>query len=85
MKWIAEHKFGIWAFLVAVAFVPNIMSAAIVGRWAIIAIGIPLVARIEFKFPFAIQFALAMGFAWSAASVLYAPDGWIPCFSYSSC
>lgn len=74
MKWIADHKFGIWAFLIAVAFIPNIMSAAIVGRWTIIAIGIPLVARIEFKFPFAIQFALAMGFAWSAASVLYAPD-----------
>jgi hypothetical protein len=74
MKWIAKHKFGIWAFLVAVAFIPNIMSAAIVGRWATIAIGIPLVARIEFKFPFIVQFLLAMGFAWSAASVLYAPD-----------
>ena len=74
MKWADEHKYGIWAFAVATAFIPGIMSSAIVGRWAVIAIGIPLVGQISFKFPSVIQTALAMGLAWAATSLWITPD-----------
>ncbi len=74
MGWVASHRFGIWAFLIGIAFIPGLMSAAILGRWAIIAIGIPLVAQIRFNFPPAIQFAVAMGMAWACASIMVAPD-----------
>lgn len=71
---MGRHRLGIWAFLVTVAFIPGLMSAAIVGRLAIIAIGIPVVGKISFRFPAAIQIALAMGMAWAAASLIITPD-----------
>lgn len=71
--WLDKHKFGIWAFAVATAFIPGFMSSAIVGRWAVIAIGIPLVGQIGFRFPPLIQYALAMGLAWASASMLITP------------
>lgn len=74
MKWAGEHKFGIWAFAVAVAFIPGIMSSALAGRWAVIAIGIPLVGQISFRFSPVIQATLAMGFAWAIASLMITPD-----------
>ena len=74
MKWLAEHKFGVWGFLVAGAFIPTIMSAAVVGRWAVIAMGVPLVAPLRLKVPPVIQMALAMGVAWCAASMFITPD-----------
>lgn len=50
------------------------MSAAVVGRWAVIAMGVALVAPIRLKVPPVIQTALAMGLAWSAASLFITPD-----------
>lgn len=74
MNWLAAHKVGVWAFLVTVAFVPGIMSAAIVPRWAVIALGIPLVSQIRWQIPTGLQLAIAAGVAWSAATILRAPD-----------
>lgn len=74
MEWLAAHRVGIWAFLIAAAYVPGIMSAAVVPRWAVIAIGIPLVAELRLKVPVALQFMIAAGLAWSAASIIQAPD-----------
>lgn len=74
MTWLAAHKVGIWAFLVAAAFVPGLMSAAIVPRWAVIALGIPLVSQIRWQIPTALQLALLAGVAWSAASILRTLD-----------
>lgn len=74
MKWLAAHRVGIWAFLVAAAFVPGIMSAAVVPRWAIIALGVPLVSQIRMQIPTVLQVAIAAGFAWTAASIMHAPD-----------
>lgn len=70
----AEHRAGVWAFLVAVAFIHGIMSAAFAGRWAIIALGVPLVAQIEFKFSPFVRFCLAFGTAWAAVSLIATPD-----------
>lgn len=74
MKWLVEHKFGVWGFLVAGTFIPTIMSAAVVGRWAVIALGVPLVAPLELKVPPVIQMVLAMGVAWCGASLFITPD-----------
>lgn len=74
MKWPAEHRAGVWGFLVAVAFIPGIMSAAFAGRWAVIALGVPLVAPIEFKFSPFVRFCLAFGTAWAAVSLIATPD-----------
>jgi len=74
LSWLAAHRVGVWAFLVTVAFVPGIMSAAIVPRWAVIALGIPLVSQIRWQIPTGLQLAVAAGVAWSAASIIHAPD-----------
>lgn len=74
MDWLARHKVGVWAFLVAVAYVPGIMSAAIVPRWAVVALGVPLVSQIRLQIPVVLQLAIAAGLAWSAASIIRAPD-----------
>lgn len=75
MKWIAEHKIGIWAFAVAVAFIPGIMSEAFLPRWAVIAIGAPLVSRLTLeRLSQAMQYTLVLGVAWAACTVLVSPD-----------
>jgi hypothetical protein len=74
MKWIANHRFGIWGFLVAVAFIPGIMSSAYAGRWAVLALGVPLMGRIDFKFTTAVQTALALGFGYALASLMIVHD-----------
>ena len=75
MKWIAEHKTGIWAFAVAVAFIPGIMSAAFLPRWALIIIGAPLVSRLTLeRLSQAMQYVLVLGVAWAACGVLFSPD-----------
>ncbi len=75
MRWVAEHKFGIWAFAVAVAFIPGIMSAAILPRWAVIMIGAPLVSRLSLdRLSQAMQYAIVLGLSWAACSVLVSPD-----------
>lgn len=74
MRWAADHRFGIWGFCVAVAFVPGIMSAAYSGRWAVIALGIPLMGPINFQFIRPVQIALGLSFVWGAVSMLVALD-----------
>lgn len=74
MQWLAAHRVGVWAFLVAVAFVPGIMSAAILPRWAVIAIGVPLMGAIRLRIPMVLQLSIAAGLAWSAATIIQAPD-----------
>lgn len=74
MQWLAAHRVGVWAFLVTVAYVPGIMSAAIVPRWAVIALGIPLVSQIRWQIPASLQIAIAAGVAWTAATIIQAPD-----------
>lgn len=63
-----------WAFLVSIAFIPTIMSSAILGRWAVIAIGVPLVAPLRWDLPQWIKVSLVIGLSWAAASILIAPD-----------
>jgi hypothetical protein len=67
-------RMGIWAFLVSVAYVPSVMSAAVAGRWAVIALGVPLVAEIRLKVAPIVQMALVMGITWACTSLLLAPD-----------
>jgi hypothetical protein len=75
MRWVAEHKIGIWAFAVAVAFIPGIMSAAILPRWAVIMIGAPLVSRLSLdRLSQAMQYVLVLGLSWAACSILVSPD-----------
>lgn len=74
MDWLARHKVGVWAFLVGVAYVPGIMSAAIVPRWAVVALGVPLVSQIRWQIPVTLQAVIAAGFAWTAMSIFRAPD-----------
>lgn len=68
------NRFWGWGFLVSVAFTPGLMSAAIVGRWAVIGLGVPLVAELRLKAPLIVQAAVAAGVAWSAASLIATPD-----------
>lgn len=67
-------RLGIWAFLVTIAYVPAVMSSAVVGRWIVIALGVPFVAEIRLKVHPGIQIALAMGMSWACVSLLIAPD-----------
>jgi hypothetical protein len=72
--WLFQHRFGLWAFAVASAFIPGIMSNALAGRYAAIALGVPLVAPLAWRFSPPIKACLAAGLAWSAASLMIAPD-----------
>jgi hypothetical protein len=75
VQWIAAHKWGIWAFAVAVAFIPHIMSSAFLPRWGVIIIGTPLVSRLALgRLSQTMQYVLVLGIAWAACSVLFAPD-----------
>lgn len=75
MKWIADHKMGIWAFVVAVAFIPHIMSSAFLPRWAAIVIGAPLVSRLTLeRLSQGMQYVLVLGISWAACSVLVSPN-----------
>ncbi len=75
MRWVAEHKIGIWAFAVAVAFIPGIMSAAVLPRWAVIMIGAPLVSRLSLdRLSQSMQYVLVLGLSWAACSVLISPE-----------
>lgn len=76
MTWLSRHRLGIWAFLVSVAFIPGIMSAAVAGRWWLIALGVPLMGKIEFRFMPWVQVAVMAGMAWAVASLATTPDGW---------
>lgn len=72
-RW-ASDRLGVWAFVVSVAFIPGIMSSAILGRWAAVAIGVPLVAPLRWTFPPWLNTVLVAGLAWAGASILVAPD-----------
>ncbi len=75
MPWIAAHKWGVWAFVVAVAFIPGIMSAALLPRWAAIVIGVPLVSRLTLeRLSQAMQYVIVLGLSWAACSILFSPD-----------
>lgn len=74
MQWIAEHKLGLWAFAVATAYIPGIMSAAFSPRWIVIALGVPIMANLTLeRIPPAVRFALIAGMAWAAASLMVSP------------
>ena len=63
-----------WAFLVSIAYIPTIMSSAILGRWAVIALGVPLVAPLRWDLPHWLKVSILIGLSWAAASVVIAPD-----------
>jgi hypothetical protein len=63
------------AFLASVAVWPGIPDMATVPRWAVIAVGLPLVSRLdprEVAEPF--RWLLLGGLAWAALSVAWSPD-----------
>lgn len=67
--------FGLLAFIASVAFWPGIPDMATVPRWAIIAIGLPLVSRLDIRAidqPF--RDLLLIGLAWAAVTVIWTPD-----------
>lgn len=47
MIWLLEKRAAIWAFVVAAIYVPGLLSPAFTPRWAAIAIGAPLVSRLD--------------------------------------
>ena len=67
-------RLGTWAFLVSIAYVPFIMSCAVFGRWAVIALGVPLMAEMRLKVLSSVQIALVIGLTWACASLLVTPD-----------
>lgn len=69
------HAVLIWSFAVAVAYWPGLPAAAQVPRYAVIAIGVPLISRLD---PSAVAWRfwwlLAGGLGYAALSVSWAPD-----------
>lgn len=70
----SSDRVGVWAFLVSIAFIPTIMSSAILGRWAVIAMGVPLVAPLRWDIPQWLKVSIVVGLSWAAASVFISPD-----------
>lgn len=74
MGWVERHKAGIWAFLVATAYFPGIYGGEFVLRWAVLAIGAPLVCRFDPRKIYGpILAMLACGVAWATFSTAYSP------------
>lgn len=46
-NWIADRKMSVLGFAVTIAYWPSILSAAFVPRWAAIAVGVPLVSKMD--------------------------------------
>lgn len=72
--WFDRHASGVWAFAVAVAYVPMLPSNAVVGRWAAVAIGAAILlwrARVTPSFATVLFGCLlawiALGLAWSVS------------------
>lgn len=80
MAWVERHKAGIWAFLVATAYFPGIYGGEFVLRWAVIALGAPLVCRFDPRRIYApILWLVALGVAWAAFEAAVSPvplTGW---------
>lgn len=70
-----EHRLAAVAFLLAVAWVPNIFSYASMPRWWVLAVGLPLAADLDPRKLVATPAGalLAAGLAWAAISLAWAP------------
>ncbi len=68
-------RLSIWGFLVAIAYWPGILSAAFVPRWAVVAIGVALVGKIDPRaLTRPILWLLVAALTAAALSVLQSPD-----------
>lgn len=85
LKWVSTHRMAGLGFAVSAAYWPGMLSAAYVPRWAVIAVGIPLVSRLDpATVPESIRWLLAWILALAALVTAYAsPDqmaGWLELF-----
>ena len=68
-------RLGVWAFLVAAAYWPGILSAAFVPRWAVVALGLALVAPLDpRKLTGSIRWLLPGALLVAALSLWNSPD-----------
>ncbi len=75
MKWLLAQRVGIWSGVVAVAYWPAILASAYMPRWAAVALGAPLMPRLD---PRAVSrpilWMLLWGLAACALSLHMSPD-----------
>lgn len=75
MKWLTHHKHGLLGFAVSAAYWPGILSAAFVPRWAVVAVGVPLVSDLDTSnLDPAVRHTLIGLLAVSCLSLLASPD-----------
>lgn len=75
MRWLADHKAAALGFAVAVAYWPGMFSAAFVPRWAVVAVGVPMVADLDpRRIPEWCRALLLFMLAVCAVSLLGTPD-----------
>lgn len=49
MKWLAQHRWAALGFAVSAAYWPGMLAGSFVPRWAVVALGIPLVSRLDLR------------------------------------
>lgn len=78
MKWLAEHKLHVLGFAVSAAYWPGMGSAAVIPRWGVIAVGLPLVSTMDPRgIPESLRWTLMFLLSVAAlATGLASPDIW---------
>lgn len=73
--WPADHKSALLGFAVSAAYWPGMLSAAFTPRWAVIAVGLPLLTRMDPRdVPEPLRWVLAALLAVGAVSLAGSPD-----------
>lgn len=47
MKWLSDHRMAVLGFMVSAAYLPGQLQGAFIPRWAVMAVGLPLVSKID--------------------------------------
>lgn len=84
-RWLAAHRLRLLGFAVAAAYWPGMASAAVIPRWGVIAVGVPLVSVIDPRgIPESLRWVFSFLLAVAALATVFAsPDamaGWLELF-----
>ena len=73
MKWLSDHKWVALGFMVSAAYLPGIQGS-FVPRWAVIAVGVPLVSQIDpRRVPTWMLVILGFIFCIASLSIIHSP------------
>jgi hypothetical protein len=75
MTWLRSHKTGLLGFAVAAAYWPALPDAALVPRWALIALALPFVSTLDPRnLPILLRYAVGFLVVIATLSLIGSPD-----------